>query len=309
MSGFFGWTGTPAAFHVVTLALQWELNEMLFGDCLVYVDDIIVATLVSHLSSDKALTKGLCTGLLGPKAVEDAKDEEGRRVETIGYMLDLNRQLVTLGERCWERAFYGFLSIDLDSKVSRATLECLASWASRYAEICPLMAPFIRALYNAYKGRDRHSVFSIPSNAQCSIRMMQMLLMLVVADEDRFARSMVSFLPLGRLARLVGIFDASLTGIGICFYTTSKDGVLRLVGVTSKDIRALESAWQNCAEFTAGVCTVRGFKVLLDHGLTVDGERPNEIELRGDSMSALLWVRKSRFRSCLVANAARVYVL
>jgi hypothetical protein len=86
-----------------------------------------------------------------------------------------------------------------------------------------------------------------------------------------------------------------------------------LVGVAAQDIRALEfgddSSWQNYAEFTAGVCTVRGFKVLLDRGLTVDGERPTEIELQGDSMSALSWVRKSRFCSCLVANAARVYVL
>jgi hypothetical protein len=54
---------------------------------------------------------------------------------------------------------------------------------------------------------------------------------------------------------------------------------------------------------------VRGFKVLLDGGLTVHGERPTEIKLGGDNMSALSWVRKSRFGSCLVANAARVYVM
>ncbi|KAJ1407435.1 hypothetical protein B484DRAFT_403828 [Ochromonadaceae sp. CCMP2298] len=46
MSGFFGWTGTPAAFHVVTLGLQWEMNKLLNGDCVIYVDDIIVATLL-----------------------------------------------------------------------------------------------------------------------------------------------------------------------------------------------------------------------------------------------------------------------
>jgi hypothetical protein len=71
-------------------------------------------------------------------------------VEVIGFMIDLNYQLVTLGKRYWERAFYGFLSIDLKAKVSRAKLECLASWASRYADICPMTAPFIRAPYNAY---------------------------------------------------------------------------------------------------------------------------------------------------------------
>jgi hypothetical protein len=88
--------------------------------------------------------------------------------------------------------------------------------------------------------------------------MMQMLLMLVVADEERFARSLGSFLTPERLARLVGIFDASLAGIEITFWTRDTHGALILVGVAAQDIRALEfgddSSWQNCAEFTAVGC-------------------------------------------------------
>ena len=37
----FGWSRTPAAFQVVTRAVQWELGLALEGRTLMYVDDIV----------------------------------------------------------------------------------------------------------------------------------------------------------------------------------------------------------------------------------------------------------------------------
>jgi hypothetical protein len=39
--GIFGWTGTPAAFQVVTRAILWDLSLILLGLALMFVDDII----------------------------------------------------------------------------------------------------------------------------------------------------------------------------------------------------------------------------------------------------------------------------
>ena len=41
IAGIFGWSSTPAAFQVMTCALQWELSHTLQSRVLMYVDDII----------------------------------------------------------------------------------------------------------------------------------------------------------------------------------------------------------------------------------------------------------------------------
>jgi hypothetical protein len=41
IAGIFGWSGTPAAFQVVTRAICWELRLALQGRSLMYVDDIV----------------------------------------------------------------------------------------------------------------------------------------------------------------------------------------------------------------------------------------------------------------------------
>lgn len=39
IAGIFGWVGTPAAFQVVTRAIQWELKHILRSATIIYVDD------------------------------------------------------------------------------------------------------------------------------------------------------------------------------------------------------------------------------------------------------------------------------
>lgn len=45
IAGIFGWSGTPAAFQVVTRAITWELRHTLKSHTLMYVDDIVVCVL------------------------------------------------------------------------------------------------------------------------------------------------------------------------------------------------------------------------------------------------------------------------
>jgi hypothetical protein len=75
IAGIFGWSGTPAAFQVVTRAICWELRHALHGWTLMYVDDILGVCFESDLKEDLARTRSICTDLLGPSSVADDKTE------------------------------------------------------------------------------------------------------------------------------------------------------------------------------------------------------------------------------------------
>ena len=40
LCSIFGWTGMPAAFQVVSRCIKWELERLVSGPVLLYVDDI-----------------------------------------------------------------------------------------------------------------------------------------------------------------------------------------------------------------------------------------------------------------------------
>ena len=175
--GIFGWTGTPAAFQVVTRALLHELRNVLYGDVTMYSDDILVVTLRKNLELDMKSTEKVCVDLMGPNSVETSKTETGRAITFIGFEIDLDKSLITISERNILRTLYGFLNIDITAPIKVKTLQKLASWASRYSNICAYMKPFVSVLYAEYAGKK-----SMPSrimfsssvgtncNRQCSLR-------------------------------------------------------------------------------------------------------------------------------------------
>ena len=80
IAGIFGWSGTPAAFHVVTRAISWELQHALIGRALMYVDDIVGVCFATDLEADLRTTKQICTDLLGSGSIADDKTEYGTRL-------------------------------------------------------------------------------------------------------------------------------------------------------------------------------------------------------------------------------------
>ena len=69
LAGIFGWAGTPAAFQVVTRAICWELRHSLRSRTLMYVDDVIGICFADDVTADLAMTRSICTSLLGPGSV------------------------------------------------------------------------------------------------------------------------------------------------------------------------------------------------------------------------------------------------
>lgn len=96
-----------------------------------YVDDIIGVCKLSDLENCLVLTRETCTDLLGPTAVANDKTETGRRIDVIGYVIDLDLQRVLIAQK---NALLGFVSVDLDGFLNLRTAQKVASWGSRYGD-------------------------------------------------------------------------------------------------------------------------------------------------------------------------------
>jgi hypothetical protein len=135
LAGIFGWSGTPAAFQVVTRAITWELKHALRSSTVMYVDDIIGVCFADDLESDLAITRGVCTDLLGSGAVADDKTEHGVRLDVIGYTLDLTQERVLIARKNFLTALHGFISTDVMQRLNLKAAQRLASWGTRYGKI------------------------------------------------------------------------------------------------------------------------------------------------------------------------------
>ncbi|KAJ1437277.1 hypothetical protein B484DRAFT_428363 [Ochromonadaceae sp. CCMP2298] len=312
-------TGDPAPMNTLftkleaDLRFRWELGRILRGAAGIYVDDIVGECRREDLDSELATGKRLVESLLGPRTIEDDKTKTGRRIEVIGFTLDLDRQLLAISDRCVERALGGYMSIRVQAPVPVRTVMRLASWAVRYTKVCRFMAPFVRALYASIKGRHLHTSIVLSSAAAISVGMVQALLALTVVKERTFTRNFAAWKAIGAGWAIVAQFDASLGGIGVIWYLRSPVGTESLIGGVWLDIRHLgfgeDSRFQNVAEFLAIICAVRGLQKLREGWLMVNDRAPDRLILRGDSMSALSWAENSRFRSDIATNAAIVFIM
>jgi len=302
--GQFGWTGTPAYFQSVTRAILHELSKRLRGRARMYVDDIFGVCRKSDLPHELATAQEICESILGPDAVEHTKTESGLRLAAIGYDIDIAHLLVSIARKNVLKAVHGFLSTDVNAPITVKTLQRLASWGSRYGEICRYMQPFVGALYSAYTGKSTQGSFELPKAARISILLFQVLLSLSSLFEVEFTRDLGSF---QRSQPLVIVeFDASLSGVGIIWYRRELGAVTEvLLGACSLDITSLgfgtDSSLQNTAEFIAGALGVRG--------LSAFGISNCAIEMRGDSVSALQWAKKSKVKSATASNASVFFAL
>ena len=303
IAGIFGWAGTPAAFQVVTRAIQWELKHRLESATIMYVDDIVGVCMLKDLESDLSLTRDTCTNLLGPTAVADDKTETGRRLDVIGYVVDLDLERVLIAKKNHLNALYGFVTVNLAGSMNLRTAQKLASWASRYGKICRVMRPFCGALNRLIAGRvEPHATFPVTAEAKIAIKCWQAMLCLVRFQESRFTRTLESFALTAPTS--VAEFDASLTGAGIIWYQTV-DGNEVARGVSAVDLIPLgfetDSSFQNLAEFIGAILAVLGHIALGNVG--------QSIALRGDSVTALTWAITERPRGAIVTNAAVIWTL
>ena len=310
LAGTFGWTGTPAAFEVVTRAIRWELKRPKFpGRSKMFVDDACCATLLGILPQAQEIAKHVMEDLLGPGAVADEKTKSTAlqsSLTCIGYELDMKLRRVGVAKKNLLRAIYGFFVVDTSRAVPVRRMEQLASWGVRYAAINETLLPFTRELYASFAGLGRHTSVMLGPPARRAIQVFRALLVLTLLVPEQATRPMWTFRVMFRKFLIVE-FDASLTGGGVLLFLVDSEGCETLLGGFAVSLACWkiegEPSYQNTAEFTTAVLGIAAAVSILG------SEMPSHVHLRGDSVSALSWAQGMKAKSDLASSAAAVLAL
>jgi hypothetical protein len=181
IAGIFGWSGTPAAFQVVTRAISWKLKHALKKSTLMYFDDVIGVCFVEDVESDLRIERGICAALLGSGALADDKTEHGFRLDIIC----LPTMRVLIARKNFLTALHGFISTDVGKRINLLAAQRHASWDTRYAKICRVMRPFCTALHRmTLRRKDEFALFYIPTEAVVVIQCWRAMLCLGKASRD-----------------------------------------------------------------------------------------------------------------------------
>ena len=305
--GSFGWTGTPFCFDVITRLCRMSLAKKIIDSYHNwFVDDGFGVGCRAKAKKDYEKVIAFIEKLLGPDAVAKDKGDMGRQLAFIGYLIDLDTWTLSVKPANLMKTLRGFFAINIET--TRLTLkdtQRLASWASRYGQVCPYLTPFVRVLWQEVKKRHGWGIHAdelLSEQGQGAVAIIRSLLLGSAVRDQALSRNLDTF-GVKEHATVVCEYDACLTGIGVVWYKV-ENGHETPVGVGSWCTRAMEferdSQYQNKSEFIAGLIAVMGLKVL---NLPMDG-----VQLRGDSMTALGWSHSWSFKGQDMVKEALVYI-
>ncbi len=107
LAGIFGWGSTPACFAVISRLLLYEFRLALSGEVEIYVDDASGCCPTVDVAENLREVDEIVCRVLGPGALEHSKTRHGRRLDLIGYTLDLDSQRVSIASKNVLRAILG----------------------------------------------------------------------------------------------------------------------------------------------------------------------------------------------------------
>ena len=302
MVGHFGWMGTPFAFDVLSRTIVDLIRLGIRGLSSIATDDIIAVSPTIHVDADLAFADKSVHDIFTNDCVNLVKTVKARKIDAIGWDLDLDLRRVGIAKHNLLKTLHGFMTIKLGESVTVKVLMKLASWASRYVIICRYMKPFSAYLHCLTKGlTNLDSTKKIDLPTFQIIQLWTMFLSLMNLNPIQFTRSFESFTP-----QSVKIFinvDASLTGIGILVYGVCDSGSLSLLAVSGFNTPYLlngDSSYQNSMEFIAVLCAIL---LCVRSGISRVG-----VSLQGDNTTALSWAASERFRSLRVLGASCLFI-
>jgi hypothetical protein len=194
LTGFFGWMGFPAAFHVISKVLVTNINPLIQGRVDMYVDDVMGVSPSNSIFNDMTVANDIIHRLVGDDAVNNNKDEHARMSDWIGWCICLEKMSITIAHKNVLKCLHGMFSINLEHKVQVRFIMKLASWTSRYSLICPCLKPLCNNLYAETVGMRNLEAFKFFGNpAKFAIWMWRAILCLIIARPDKFSRELDSF--------------------------------------------------------------------------------------------------------------------
>ena len=296
LAGMFGWAGMPFAFDIITRVLRPLVRAVIKGLSEMYVDDIQGASHRATLAADMAAADKAVRALLGPDAISESKNEQGRVLDWIGWEINLDTRRVTLSESNLLRTVYAFFSFDITSKVSLQQVQRMASLASRCSMLSRQMRPFTKSLYDcASLYTTSHSARNLTARAKNDVIAWRAFLVAARFDKVNIARPIESFAP--RAPSLSIAYDSSLTAfaVGVCTVNGAESTLLAFTALPAPFTTTTDSSFQNTYEYLAVV-----LGLLLARYC---GVRHCAAVLYGDNMSSLSWARSDRVSSDLAHRA------
>ena len=306
VTGFFGGTGTPASFQVISRVLQRRINSLISGEVRVYVDDIMGCCSKEELTKDRETAVAECHGLLGEESVAHDKTESSiptGSLTWIGWEVNPVTWTVSIGRKNLLKTLYGFFSVNETAYVPVRLIHRLASWASRYSTICRILKPYTTNLYAEIKGIKNMGISKkLSPRAVYTIRLWRVILCMMELNTSRFCRDISTFAVKKPLYAIE--YDASLNGLGILLYRKQHEGdsfvLWKASSVDTPFLLQQDASYQNAMEFIAIVIAM---SILIQLGA-----RNSTVSVRGDNKSSLAWVLTERFKGARSQRAAVVYI-
>jgi hypothetical protein len=212
--GNFGWVGTPYAFNVVSRTLDVITKDTIAGAGLWYVDDLHACSNRRTYEKDMSRVAVEVRTLLDPSSVAAERDKSGRQLDMIGWLIDLDTQLVTISDKNFARTLHAFFSFNVVEPITVHQVQVMASLASRYTQINVLMKVHVGALYKFQQSFPSNSARRrLPELARVEVLLWRAFLLSLSVNPASFARPFRSFRS--RPASHTIEDDASLTGMGV----------------------------------------------------------------------------------------------
>lgn len=299
-TGLFGWTGTPYAFQVITRVVKRLLRKHISEYIEMYVDDMIGICMDHEFDAIKRKVITICEGLLGPNAVATDKWDHGRRLDILGWNIDLDTRLVSIARRNFLKVVCGFFNPSTMDMASIHDLERLASWSARYTTVLRHASPLTAVLYSEVKGfHNRNVTKKVSGRGRSAMWIWRYLLCMLEFESTTYSRSLDSFIHVEPLYKIS--FDASLTGIGVGVTLLTNNTLMYVTSYQFQFALHEESRYQNSVEFIA---VVVGFWILYRAGI-----RNCNVRLEGDSRTALTWGTTERFKGLLNLGSVIAFIM
>ena len=299
LTGFFGWIGFPAAFHVISQVLYYNVNHIISGQMNIYVDDLMGVSSIKEATRDMSLAESVIVQLLGPQSVNSDKDKLSRKSIWIGWDIDLDSRSISIAQENLFKCIFGFLEVDTTKAIRIRTIMKLASWTSRYVLVFPYLKPLSCNLYGEIAGTKNIDAFrKLKPAAVITIWVWRAILCLLAIHPSLHSRQLESFRMTPSTIKIE--YDASLTGLGVILLRLDGDNWVTWK-VTSIDLPFLLSCsgYQNTVEFIA---IIIGMAMLSMFGVSNTG-----LILAGDNISSLAWTGNDNFTNGYSSQAAIVY--
>jgi hypothetical protein len=304
LTGLFGWLGFPMAYGVLSRAFQRLFRKDLEIPLVLYVDDIIALSLAARASRDQQYIEAKCEEAMGSKAISyDKKVPPCVSCEILGWLIDLDTETLRPSPKGIRKLVFAFWMVACGDMFPLLVYQLLASLAEHYSLGLPGMRPFVYPLHSMVAQFQGNVYYKKkPSSAaRLAIEVWRVVSMLSLQKNPLMCRSLhsVTKRPAKALTRMIGITDASPTGLGIALFDQNNN-LIRYMGYQFP-FHAIESKFQCAREYLGHMFCY--FFLGWALGAAAD---PCEVTWINDNKAAICWADENKCNSLAAQYAFMV---